>query len=118
MFAFVTPPTSSMQEMWQKEGYSEGTVGAVQTFYLLREAGPWTVEGLSALTGVDTVIRLSREQAERRIWPPSTRSPRARASSTTRWRLPSTPRWRAGCGARWPSSRQPRTAASSPTTNE
>jgi RNA polymerase sigma factor (sigma-70 family) len=70
MFAFVTPPTSSMQEMWQKEGYSEGTVGAVQTFYLLREEGPWTVEGLAALTGVDVVIRLSRDQAERRVWPP------------------------------------------------
>jgi F-type H+-transporting ATPase subunit beta len=59
-----------MQEMWQKDGYSEGTVGAVQTFYLLREEGPWTGEALAALTGVDVVIRLSREQAERRVWPP------------------------------------------------
>jgi F-type H+-transporting ATPase subunit beta len=59
-----------MQEMWQKDGFSEGTVGAVQTFYLLREEGPWTVEGLAALTGVDVVIRLSRDQAERRVWPP------------------------------------------------
>ena len=70
MFAFVTPPTSSMQKMWEQEGYSEGTVGAVQTFYLLREEGPWTVESFAALTGVDVVIRLSREQAERRVWPP------------------------------------------------
>jgi F0F1-type ATP synthase beta subunit len=70
IFAFVTPPTSSMQEMWQKDGFSEGTVGAVQTFYLLREEGPWTDAALAALTGVDVVIRLSREQAERRVWPP------------------------------------------------
>ena len=31
---------------------------------LLREEGPWTIDGLAALTGVDVVIRLSREQAE------------------------------------------------------
>ena len=70
IFAFVTPPTTSVQEMWQKDGFSEGTVGAVQTFYLLREEGPWTIDGLAALTGVDVVIPLSRERAEQRVWPP------------------------------------------------
>jgi F0F1-type ATP synthase beta subunit len=70
IFVFVTPPTSSIQEMWEQEGFSEGTVGAVQTFYLLREEGAWTGETLAALTGVDVVIRMSAEQARRRIWPP------------------------------------------------
>jgi RNA polymerase sigma factor (sigma-70 family) len=57
-----TPPDGKafgFQEMWEAEGYSNGTVGSVQTFYFLGEA-EWTEERLAALTGADVVIRLSR----------------------------------------------------------
>jgi RNA polymerase sigma factor (sigma-70 family) len=39
------PLTMPFSEMWEKEGYSEGTRGAVQTFYLPRGSAsipPWT----------------------------------------------------------------------------
>jgi RNA polymerase sigma factor (sigma-70 family) len=60
IFTFVPPgPSVSFQEMWEKEGYSNGTVGSVQTFYFLGEA-EWTAEQVAALTDADVVIRLSR----------------------------------------------------------
>ena len=51
-------------------GIQRGDRGRCSNVLPLREEGPWTVESLAALTGVDVVIRLSREQAERRVWPP------------------------------------------------
>jgi RNA polymerase sigma factor (sigma-70 family) len=56
-------------EMREKEGYSDGTVGAVQTFVFRGEDGPWTSEGLSTLTGVDVVIRLSTALGQLGIYP-------------------------------------------------
>jgi hypothetical protein len=56
-------------EMRDKEGYSDGTVGAVQTFLFRGEDGPWTSESLSALTGVDVVIRLSTALGQLGIYP-------------------------------------------------
>ena len=57
------------REMMDKEGYSDGTVGAVQTFFFRREDGPWTSESLSTLMGVDVVIRLSEALGQLGIYP-------------------------------------------------
>jgi RNA polymerase sigma factor (sigma-70 family) len=70
VFTFVTPPTGSLLEMWREEGHSGGTVGAVQTFFFLREEGAWTPEGLAALSGVDAVVHLATTLAQRKIYPP------------------------------------------------
>lgn len=64
----LAPDFSHTAEL-AKEGYSEGTVGAVQTFFLRAEDGPWTDERLAALAPADTVLRLSRDQARARIYP-------------------------------------------------
>ena len=70
IFALVPGPmTTSFEEVWEKEGYGGGTVGPLQTFYFLREEGPWTSEEISALRGVDSVIRLSTALAQLGIYP-------------------------------------------------
>ena len=53
----------------KKDGFSEGTVGTVQTFFFRAGEGPWTVERLAELGSLDTVIHLSRSMAERKIYP-------------------------------------------------
>ena len=53
----------------KKEGYSEGTVGAVQTFFFRATEGPWTPEALAMLALIDVVIHLSSAQAKGRIYP-------------------------------------------------
>jgi len=53
----------------KKDGFSEGTVGAVQTFFFRADDGPWTTQRLAELASVDTVIHLSRGMAEKRIYP-------------------------------------------------
>jgi len=63
------PAGYSIAGALKSEGYSEGTVGAVQTFFLRAEDGPWTPGRLAALASVDTVIHLSRAQAKARIYP-------------------------------------------------
>ena len=71
IFTFVPGGgTMSYREMMDKEGYSDGTVGAVQTFFFRREDGPWTTRSLATLTSVDTVVRMSTAVAERGIYPP------------------------------------------------
>jgi RNA polymerase sigma factor (sigma-70 family) len=70
MFTFVPGGgTMTYREMTEKEGYSDGTVGAVQTFFFRREEGPWTPESLATLTGVDVVIRLSQALGQLGIYP-------------------------------------------------
>jgi RNA polymerase sigma factor (sigma-70 family) len=59
----------SYAEGLKKDGFSEGTVGAVQTFFFRAGDGPWTEERLAELASVDTVIHLSRGMAERKIYP-------------------------------------------------
>jgi F-type H+-transporting ATPase subunit beta len=54
--------------MMEKEGYSDGSVGAVQTFFFRREDGPWTSESLSTLKS-DVVIRLSEALGRLGIYP-------------------------------------------------
>src|SRR5262245_33526274 len=61
------PP--SITEALRKEGYSDGTVGTIQTFYFRSEEGAWTPDRLADLTGVDVVIRLSADLARIGIYP-------------------------------------------------
>jgi RNA polymerase sigma factor (sigma-70 family) len=70
LFTFIPPgPWPSLHEAWRKDGYSDGTVGAVQTFWLTGEE-EWTPERLGKLAGTDVVLRMSRAVAGRRIYPP------------------------------------------------
>jgi RNA polymerase sigma-70 factor (ECF subfamily) len=62
-------PGFSHAEQLRKEGYSEGTVGAVQTFFLRAEEGPWTTQRLAALAPVDVVIRMSRKRGQAKVYP-------------------------------------------------
>jgi F-type H+-transporting ATPase subunit beta len=79
MFILVPPPTPewppalapgySFADELRKEGYSEGTRGNVQGFFLRTEDGPWTAERLAMLAPSDTVIRLSRALARAKVYP-------------------------------------------------
>ncbi|HKW95089.1 MAG TPA: sigma-70 family RNA polymerase sigma factor [Methylomirabilota bacterium] len=69
IFAFVAPgPSVSFQEALEKEGYTGGTAGTVQTFYFAGEE-EWTTERLARLPSVDVAIRLSYQLARARIYP-------------------------------------------------
>ncbi|PYN87968.1 MAG: hypothetical protein DMD87_11500 [Candidatus Rokuibacteriota bacterium] len=59
----------SIADTLKQDGFSEGTMGPVQTFYFRSEEGAWTPERLAGLAGVDVVIRLSAELAGRGIHP-------------------------------------------------
>jgi RNA polymerase sigma factor (sigma-70 family) len=67
------PPTLaedySHAQALKQDGYSEGTVGAIQTFFFRSEEGPWTAERLAALAPVDTVIHLARDRIKSKIYP-------------------------------------------------
>jgi RNA polymerase sigma factor (sigma-70 family) len=79
MFMLIPPPSEiwppsldknySHSKSLKEEGYSEGTVGNVQTFFLTGIKGPWTDETLAALAGVDTLIHLAREMIVRKNYP-------------------------------------------------
>jgi len=79
MFVLLAPPSPewpptlaedySLSAALKEEGYSEGTVGSVQTFFFRSEGGAWTPERLAALEPVDTVIHLSRERIKSKIYP-------------------------------------------------
>jgi RNA polymerase sigma factor (sigma-70 family) len=66
-------PGFSHAEALKKDGYSEGTMGGVQTFFLRAGDGPWTPDRLAGLAPVDVVIHLTREMAHSNlhygIWP-------------------------------------------------
>src|SRR5262245_50469089 len=70
IFAFM-PGGGPMtyREMMDRDGFSDGTVGAIQTFFFRREDGPWTEQSLATLTGVDVVIRLSEALGRIGIYP-------------------------------------------------
>jgi RNA polymerase sigma factor (sigma-70 family) len=69
IFAFIPPgPGLSFQEVWEKEGYTGGTIGTVQTFYFVGDE-EWTAERLARLPAVDAVVRLSQGLAQLRIYP-------------------------------------------------
>ena len=79
LFVLIPPPSEiwppSLEENYsfagelKSEGYSEGTVGAVQTFFLTGVAGPWTAETRAALAPVDTVVQLARKMILAKIYP-------------------------------------------------
>jgi F0F1-type ATP synthase beta subunit len=53
----------------KQEGYSEGTVGPVQTFFLRGQEEPWTAERLEGFAAADVVIHLARDVAKAKIYP-------------------------------------------------
>jgi RNA polymerase sigma factor (sigma-70 family) len=72
IFAMIPPPSEqwwpeplkgnySLAAALKQDGCSEGTVGAVQTFFFIGDEDPWTPAGLSQLDPVDVVIHLSRD---------------------------------------------------------
>jgi RNA polymerase sigma factor (sigma-70 family) len=79
LFLFLPPPSEiwppsldenySLSAALKEEGYSEGTVGCVQTFFVGGEAGPWTAEKLTGLAPIDTVIQLSRKMILEKNYP-------------------------------------------------
>jgi RNA polymerase sigma factor (sigma-70 family) len=79
MFMLIAPPSElwppalepdySFSDDLRREGYSEGTVGNVQTFFLTGIKGPWSAETLAPLAPVDTLIHLSREMIVRKNYP-------------------------------------------------
>ena len=69
LFVLAPWPPPSIAEVLKKDGYSDGTVGAVQTFHFRSEEGAWTPERLASLAGVDVVIRLSADLARLGIYP-------------------------------------------------
>jgi hypothetical protein len=79
LFVLIPPPSDiwppsldenrSFAEELKSEGYSEGTVGAVQTFFLTGVEGPWTAATLAALAPVDTVVQLARAMILRKTYP-------------------------------------------------
>jgi RNA polymerase sigma factor (sigma-70 family) len=60
----------SIADTLKQDGFSEGTMGPVQTFYFRSEEGAWTPERLAGLAGVDVVVRMSAALAGRGIYPP------------------------------------------------
>jgi RNA polymerase sigma factor (sigma-70 family) len=79
MFVLIPPPSEtwpssldenfSFAEALKQDGYSEGTVGNVQTFFLRGVEGPWTAETLAALAPVDTVVHLARDMILQKNYP-------------------------------------------------
>jgi RNA polymerase sigma factor (sigma-70 family) len=79
MFMLIAPPSElwppalepgySFSDDLRREGYSEGTVGNVQTFFLTGIKGPWSAETLAPLAPVDTLIHLAREMIVRKNYP-------------------------------------------------
>ena len=79
MFMLFPPPSEiwppsldknrSIAEELKAEGYSEGTVGSVQTFFVGGELQPWTTGKLTKLASVDTVIHLTRDMILQKNYP-------------------------------------------------
>jgi RNA polymerase sigma factor (sigma-70 family) len=79
LFLFLPPPSEiwppsldenySFSDALKEEGYSEGTVGCMQTFFVGGEAVPWTAEKLAGLAPIDTVIQLSRKMILAKNYP-------------------------------------------------
>jgi RNA polymerase sigma factor (sigma-70 family) len=79
MFMLIPPPSElwppSLEENYsfskdlRQEGYSEGTVGKLQTFFLTGIKGPWSPETLAPMAPVDTLIVLARDMILRKNYP-------------------------------------------------
>lgn len=62
-------PGYSRAEALKQDGFSEGSKGAVQTFFLRAGDDPWTEGQLAGLAPADSVIHLSRAMATAKIYP-------------------------------------------------
>ena len=79
MFMLIPPPSElwppslepnySFSDDLRKEGYSEGTVGNLQTFFLTGIKGPWSPQTLAPLAPVDSLIVLARDMILRKNYP-------------------------------------------------
>ncbi len=69
LFTLAPWTPTSIADTLKQDGFSEGTLGPVQTFYFRSEEGAWTPERLTGLASVDVVIRLSAELAGHGIYP-------------------------------------------------
>ena len=69
LFVLTSWAPPSIAEALRKEGFSDGTVGTIQTFYFRSDEGAWTPDRLADLAGVDVVIRLSADLARMGIYP-------------------------------------------------
>jgi RNA polymerase sigma factor (sigma-70 family) len=79
LFVLYPPPSDiwppsldekrSIADELMAEGYSEGTVGSVQTFFVGGEHQPWTTEKLAKLASIDTVIHLTRNMILQKNYP-------------------------------------------------
>jgi RNA polymerase sigma factor (sigma-70 family) len=107
-------PGFSLAETLKKDGYSEGTVGAVQTLFFLAPEAGWTQEQLSALAPADTVIRLSLERARAKVYPPvdvlTSRSRLLETKTADREHVTTANRVRKALASLW-SEKRPRSAA-------
>jgi F-type H+-transporting ATPase subunit beta len=59
----------SYAEALRKDGFSEGSLGPVETYFLRAPAAAWGADTLSQLDGADVVISLTHAQAKLGIWP-------------------------------------------------
>ena len=59
----------SYAEALRKDGFTEGSLGPVETYFLRAPAATWGAEVLDDLRAADVVISLMHEQAKRGIWP-------------------------------------------------
>jgi F-type H+-transporting ATPase subunit beta len=62
-------PSFSIADTLKQEGYTEGTVGSVQTFFVGGKAGRWSREELEGLAPVDTLIHVSRQMIVLKTYP-------------------------------------------------
>ena len=79
MFMLIPPPSElwppsldenySFSEGLRQDGYSEDTVGNLQTFFLTGIKGPWSPATLAPLAPVDSLIVLARDMIVRKNYP-------------------------------------------------
>jgi RNA polymerase sigma factor (sigma-70 family) len=65
----TSPPDWTFTGALKTEGYSEGTEGAVQTFFFRAEGGPWTEDRLASLAPFDVAIHLPHGRASAKVYP-------------------------------------------------
>ncbi|HEY7246743.1 MAG TPA: sigma-70 family RNA polymerase sigma factor [Xanthobacteraceae bacterium] len=63
------PQGWSLSEQMKTDGFSEGTVGAVQTFFFRSGDGSWVADQLPGLASADAVIHLTSDMIRAKIYP-------------------------------------------------
>ena len=108
-------PGYSLSDELKKDGYSEGTVGAVQTLFFRGAESNWTAERLDELAPADTVIHLSFARAKARVYPTvdvlTARSRLLKTKVTGNEHVAMAGRVRQALGALWSEKARPRTRA-------